>query len=192
MQKAVFLDRDGTINSDEFGYINKAEDFRLYPFTAKAIQILNHLNFFVFVVTNQSGLARGYLKTEDLEGIHQKMIAELERQNAFITDVFYSPYHREGIIRPFDIEHEDRKPGLGMLKKARSRYDFQLNGSYMIGDKYSDLVFGRNGGLKTILVRTGLGESEFLDRRRRWNRKPHYVVEDIMHAAELIEFLENK
>lgn len=191
MQKAVFLDRDGTINSDEFGYVNKPADFHLYPFAAEAIKILNEMNFLLFVVTNQSGLARGYYSRQDLENIHAKMNAELKEKNAFLTRIYYSPYHQEGHVAPFNIEHEDRKPGLGMFKKARQEYGFRINRSYMIGDKFSDVVFGRKAGLKTILLLSGCGEQEFLQNRHNRQLKPHFVAENLLQAALLIKTLES-
>ncbi|MDO9576762.1 MAG: HAD family hydrolase [Candidatus Cloacimonadales bacterium] len=192
MKKAVFLDRDGTINPDEFGYISQPEDFHLFPFAAEAISILNKLDFLVFIVSNQSGIARGFYTEKDLEKVHTKMLAELEQNGAQVTDIFYSPYHQEGTIEPFNIEHEDRKPGLGMFKQALQKYQFPIKDSFMIGDKYSDIAFGRKAGLTTILVRSGEGNAEFLQKRKEWEQKPHYIVNDLLSAVRIIEELENK
>lgn len=192
MRKAVFLDRDGTINPDEFGYISQPEDFHLFPYAAEAISILNKLDFLVFVVSNQSGIARGFYTLENLEKVHKKMLVELEQKRAEVTDIFYSPYHHEGTVKPFDVEHEDRKPGLGMFKQALQKYQFPIKDSYMIGDKYADIVFGRKAGLITILVRSGEGNAAFLQKRKEWEQKPHYVVNDLLSAVRIIEKLENR
>ncbi len=192
MQKAVFLDRDGTLNPDEQGYINEPEDFSLYPFAGEAIRRLNELDFLVFIVTNQSGIARGYLTEADLHRIHQRMIAELRKEDAEITRIFYSPYHQEGKVEPFNIAHQDRKPDLGMFQRAKQEFDFSTRHSYLIGDKYSDIAFGRKAGLKTILVQTGNGRKEFMQNRYNWKWKPHFVTEHLLHAVYLIEKLENK
>jgi D-glycero-D-manno-heptose 1,7-bisphosphate phosphatase len=191
MKKAVFLDRDGTINPDEKGYISKPEDFQLYPWTAEAISILNKLDFYVFVVTNQSGIARGYYTLEDMEKVNKKMHSDLKENGNQVTDVFFSPFHKEGEIAPYNIEHEDRKPGLGMFTHALQKYPFSIKKSFMIGDKYSDIAFGRKAGLKTILVRSGEGKAEFLQKRNEWEQKPHYIVNDLLSAVRLIEKLEN-
>jgi len=187
MKKAVFLDRDGTINIDEQGYISKPEDFVLFHYTAEAISLLNKLDYNIFVISNQSGIARGYYSFEDLEKIHQKMLLELERSGAQITDIFISPYHEDGKVEPYNVEHEDRKPGLGLFK-----HSFSIKNSFMIGDKYSDIAFGRKAGLITILVRSGEGNEEFMQHRNSRQYKPHYVAKDLLSAAKLIERMENQ
>ncbi len=189
--KAIFLDRDGTINSDS-GYINKPEDFELYPFAAKAIREFNKMGYLVIVVTNQSGIARGYLTIEDLENIHKKMKELLEKENAYVDDIFYSPYHIEGKIEPYNISHEDRKPGLGMFYKAVKKYGIQPDKSFMIGDKYTDMQFGFNAKLTTILVRSGDGDFEFLQNRKKWEKTPDFVVDNLYSAAKLIRKLDEK
>ncbi len=191
MKKAVFLDRDGTMNADINGYISKPQDFELFPFTVQAVSILNEMGYLVFVVTNQSGIARAFYTYEDLEKVHEKMHYQLSQQGARVDRVFASPYHKDGNIEPFTIEHEDRKPGLGMFKKAQQEFSFSIKESYMIGDKYSDIAFGRKAGLTTILVRTGEGNIEFLQKRDGWQYKPHYIVNDLMSAVKLIEKLRN-
>jgi D,D-heptose 1,7-bisphosphate phosphatase len=191
MKKAVFIDRDGTINADKFGYISQPKDFHLYPFAAEAISLLNKLDFYVFIVSNQSGIARGYYSEKDLEKVHDKMIDELNKSGAQVTEIYYSPFHKEGKVEPFNIDHEDRKPGLGMFKKARQKYEFSAKHSYMIGDKYSDIAFGRKAGLVTILVRSGEGNNEFLKKRNEWEQKPHYIVNDLLSAVKIIEKLES-
>ena len=192
MKKAVFLDRDGTINADEHGYINKPDDLQLYPFAAEAISKLNKMGYLVFVVTNQAGVAYGYFKIEDVEKINAKLVNELAKGKAKIDEIFYSPFHKNGIIEPFNIEHEDRKPGIGMFQKAKEMFDFNTKGSFMIGDKFSDIGFGKNAGLKTIFVRSGGGENEFLQKRNETEYKPDFIVKDLLVAVKLIEELQNK
>jgi len=189
--KAVFLDRDGTINIDS-GYICKAEDFQLFPFAAQAISILNSLGYLVLIVTNQSGITRGFYTFDDLDKIHNKMRSDLAVANAKIDDIFISPYHIEGKLPPYNIDHEDRKPGLGMFKKALKKYNFSVKDSFMIGDRYTDIVFGKKAGLKTILVLTGDGRKEFLENRRNWEYKPDFIVENLLVAAKFIKEMGNK
>ncbi len=192
MKKAVFLDRDGTINSDEHGYINKPDDLHLYPFAAEAISKLNKMGYLVFVVTNQAGVAYGYFKIEDVEMINDKLVSDLVKGDAKVDEIFYSPFHKSGIVDSFNIHHEDRKPGIGMFQKAKDKYDFSTNESFMIGDKFSDIGFGKNAGLRTIFVRSGGGENEFLQNRNETDFKPDFVVKDLSVAVKLIEELENK
>ncbi|MCF7858851.1 MAG: HAD-IIIA family hydrolase [Candidatus Cloacimonetes bacterium] len=185
--KAVFLDRDGTINADDAGFINKPEDLQLYPFAAQAITKLKKMGYLVFVVTNQAGVAYGYFTIEDVEKINTKMLKDLSEANAFVDDVLYAPYHAKGIVEPFNIQHEDRKPGIGMFKKINKKYGVNTKLSFMIGDRASDIGFGKNAGLKTILVRTGNGEKEFMDNRVDSEFYPDYVVKDLAVAVKLIE-----
>lgn len=187
-RKAVFIDRDGTINSDEFGYIKKTREFILYPFTKKALEKIKELGFLVFIVTNQSGIARGYYTFRDLEKIHYKLLQEVGEDK--IDSIFISPYHQNGYVKPYNISHIDRKPQLGMFYEAMQKYDFNVKESYMIGDKYSDIEFGKKAELITILVLTGNGEEEFLENRENWQFKPDYIAENILVAAEIIENLE--
>lgn len=192
MKKAVFLDRDGTINADEHGYINKPDDLQLYPFAAEAISKLNKMGYLVFVVTNQAGVAYGYFKIEDVEKINAKLVNDLAKGKAKIDEIFYSPFHKNGVIEPFNIDHEDRKPGIGMFQKAKEMFDFNTKGSYMIGDRFSDIGFGKNAGLKTIFVRSGGGENEFLQKRNETEYKPDFIVKDLLVAVKLIEELQKK
>ena len=128
MKKAVFLDRDGTINIDN-GYIDNADNFKLYPFAAQAIKEMNLMDFLVIVVTNQSGIARGYYTEEDLHKIHDKMIALLSDSGAKIDKIYYSPYHAEGEISPFNKFSNERKPGLGMFHKALNNFEIDIESS---------------------------------------------------------------
>jgi len=191
MKKAIFLDRDGTINIDN-GYISHHSDFELYPFAAKSLKRLRELGYLIFVVTNQSGIAREYYSVEDLEKIHQKMIRLLAEEGASVDEIFFSPYHHEGHVKPYDIKHEDRKPGLGMFKKALAKYSIASKDSYMVGDRYSDIAFGKKANLTTFLVLTGDGEKEFYENFKNWQYKPDFVVENLESVVDTIEILEKQ
>ena len=157
MDKVVFIDRDGTINIDNHGYISKVEDFELFTFSATAIRKLNELGFKVVIITNQSGIARGYYTLADMELVHQEMIRLLTLENAVIDDILISPYHPQGVVEPFNIAHEDRKPGIGLLKKYYASNPFKTSHSFVIGDKFSDIGLGNNFHIPSILVLTGEG-----------------------------------
>jgi len=189
MDKVVFLDRDGTINIDKDGYINKPNDFVLFPNSAKAIRLLNEMNYKVVIVTNQSGIARGYFNFEDLANIHNQMITELSKSNAEINDILISPYHPKGVVEPYNIAHEDRKPGIGLLKKYYAINNFKKSHSFIVGDKISDIELGHNFSLNTILVLTGEGKKTFLN-RNNYSVKPDFVVKDLWEAVKLIRKLD--
>lgn len=188
MDKAVFLDRDGTLNQDS-GYIAKPEDFHLYPFVIEALTKLKKLNYKLFVVTNQSGVARGYYTGKDVDKIHGKLKQLLAKNDIYLDDIFYAPYHKDGIKAPYNVEHPDRKPGLGLFKKCLQKYDIKIKASFMIGDKYSDIAFGKKAHLQTIQVLTGEGWNSFLHQRKTWKYHPDYVVKNLLTASKLIEKL---
>jgi len=189
MKKAILLDRDGTINKDP-GYISNSNDFHLYPYAAQAIKRFNEMGFLVFIITNQSGISRGFLTLENLEEIHNKMLSDLKKKGAEIDEIYFSPHHRDGIIEPYNVLHEDRKPGLGLFKKIKKKYQIISKQSFMIGDKHSDIEFGAKAGLKTILVLSGYGEIEFYEKRNNWLYKPDYITLNLLSAAKLVEYLE--
>jgi len=191
IKKAVLLDRDGTINPDEFGYIDNPDKYYLYPYAADAVKLLKKLGYYVLLVTNQGGVARGYITLEQMHSVLNKVQKLLADQDAEIDKVYFSPYYHAGVVEPYNIEHEDRKPGLGMFKQALKDFQFRPEHSWMIGDRHSDIAFGKKAGLKTILLLSGNGEKEFVNDMKDWKHKPDFVVKDLMVAARLIESLNN-
>lgn len=187
--KAVFLDRDGTVNNDMTGYISDIKDFHLFPFATNAIKIFNQLNLKTIIVTNQSGIARGILNEDQLHSVHQYMLDECAKDKAIIDLILYSPYHKNGVVEPFDIEHISRKPNPGMFFEALKKFPLKAKQCYMIGDKQADILFGKNNGMTTILVKTGYGKQTW-ENKKNLSVKPDFVVENLMSAAILISFLE--
>ncbi|MCE1163879.1 MAG: HAD family hydrolase [Bacteroidetes bacterium] len=158
MAKAVFLDRDGTINRD-VGYLSRKEDIEILPGAFEALRTFKRLGFLNIVITNQSGIARGYYTEEELKEIHDEFLKILNAEEKLIDDIFYSPYHSEGIVKEFAIEHETRKPGTGMIEQAAAKYNIDLSQSIFIGDSLVDMQCAQNAGIKKILVLTGYGET---------------------------------
>lgn len=186
LSKAVFLDRDGTISSDQYGYISNPDEYKIYPNTGTALSLLRSAGYYIFIVTNQSGIARGYFDTSTLDSVHARMRELVTSAGATIDRVFYSPYYKDGVVEPYNIDHEDRKPGIGMFRQARAEYSFRPEQSWMIGDRYSDIAFGHNAGLKTILVLTGDGQHEFTEMLPSREIRPDFIVPDVLAAAQLI------
>jgi D-glycero-D-manno-heptose 1,7-bisphosphate phosphatase len=189
MQKAIFLDRDGTIN-EEMGYINHRSRFKVFDFTFEAIRILNNSGFLVFVITNQSGLARGYFDQRLLSEIHTDLIDSARQEKAIIEKIYYCPHHKDGSVEKYKIECDCRKPKPGMLLKAKEEYNLALESSYMIGDRYKDIQFGQNNGLKTIMVMSGYGLGEFSYQKESWRQQPDFICKNLIDAAKLIEKIE--
>jgi len=183
---AVFLDRDGTISSDEYGYISNPDEYKIYPYTGEALRLLKDAGFLLFVVTNQSGIARGYFDIPTLETVHSRMKELIHNEGVALDAVYFSPYYADGSVEPYNIEHEDRKPGIGMFKRAKAEYVFETHLSWMIGDRYSDIAFGHRAGLKTILLLSGNGKQEFIHKMHAWDIKPDFIANDLLTAARLI------
>jgi D-glycero-D-manno-heptose 1,7-bisphosphate phosphatase len=158
MKHAVFLDRDGTINIEK-DYLYQAAEFEFIAGVPEAIRLLNQAGFFVVVVTNQSGVARGYYTEEDVEILHRHISCELERYDAHVDAWLYCPHHPSG-RGSYALPCDCRKPMPGMLKDAARRYNIDLQNSTMIGDKRADIEAGLAAGCRTILVRTGYGADE--------------------------------
>lgn len=155
MKRAVFLDRDGTINIEK-EYLYQASDFEFIPGAPEAIRLLNQAGIMVVVVTNQSGVARGYYTENDVENLHRHIALELERSGAHVDAWLYCPHHPAG-RGSYALPCNCRKPLPGMLQEAAVRYDIDLGNSAMIGDKLADIEAGGAAGCRTILVRTGYG-----------------------------------
>ncbi len=175
MKRAVFLDRDGTINIEK-EYLYRAEDFEFIPGAAEAIRLLNQAGLLVVVVTNQSGVARGYYTEDDVELLHRHIDRELARSDAHVDAWLFCPHHPDG-NGSYALPCNCRKPLPGMLQEAARRYDIDLGNSVMIGDKRADIEAGEAAGGRTILVRTGYGADE------EPYVGPHTVVCDDLLAA---------
>ena len=145
-KSAVFLDRDGVINLDK-GYVYKIDDFIWVDGAIEAIKYLIEKNFYVFVVTNQSGIARGYYTEHDVVLLHQYINKELEKNGALIHDFYYSPYHPD-FPDVYSNLSNLRKPNTGMLELAAKKWDFQKSQSFLIGDKESDIICAKRFGIK--------------------------------------------
>ncbi len=154
-QRAIFLDRDGTINKYA-GFIKSPKEFELIPGVANTIKQLNDLGYLVIVVTNQPVIARGEATYETLENIHNKMETLLGEEGAYVDAIYYCPHHPhkgyEGEIPELKIECDCRKPKPGMLLKAAADFNIDLNESWMIGDSQNDILAGINAGCKTALI----------------------------------------
>ena len=142
--RAVFIDRDGTMAKD-VPYCSRPEDFELFPTTSEAIRLLNQSGFKVIVVTNQSGVARGYFTEGTLAKIHQKMKSELERQGAYVDSIYYCP-HR------LDDDCDCRKPKPKLALQAAREYNIDLKNSFVVGDLQVDIELGKAVGCQTILI----------------------------------------
>jgi len=217
---AVFLDRDGVLN-DQTAFVNKPEDFNLLPGAAAAVARLNRAGIPVVVITNQGGVALGYLTEDTLAAIHDRMAALLAAEGAHVEAVFYCPHlppsladrqvppmpaegssalgqadfdprrcntdaaptvpHMPNAIPEYAEDCADRKPGTGMLEKARDDLDLDLRRSVLVGDATTDILAGIRAGCRTILVRTG-----YAGKDGKAIAEPDRVAADLSEAVSII------
>jgi D-glycero-D-manno-heptose 1,7-bisphosphate phosphatase len=182
-RRAVFLDRDGTLNEDP-GYLGDPEKVELYPNTGETLSLLkNDLNFSLIVISNQSGIGRGLITREKVDAVNSKVNELLRQFNVEIDAFYYCPYHPD-----YNTSEECtcRKPSPEMVLKAAKDFNIDLKDSYLIGDAVSDIECGINSGVKTILVKTGYGKESFYT-LQKLNKIPTFVAENISEAGLFIK-----
>lgn len=183
--RAVFMDRDGTIN-EEVGYVNHLERFTLLPRVGQAIRLLNQHEIKTVIITNQSGVARGYFPESLIHQVHQKMEGLLKGEGAQLDGIYYCPHHPDVGEPPYRQKCQCRKPATGLVEEAVRELNIDLSQSYMIGDRGVDIEFGHKFGAKRILVLTGYGKGEWEYYRDQWKVKPDYVALGLYEAVQWI------
>ena len=178
LRAAVFLDRDGTI-CEEVGYLNHVSRFRMFPFVAEALRRLNEAGYLVIVVSNQSGVARGYFPESLVQQVNEEMMQQLSKAGATVEAVYYCP-HASSENCPC------RKPKTGMLERAVREHCINLQSSFVVGDRYGDVQLAHNAHARGILVRTGYGEGELAWHAEKWPAPPDFVANDLRQAVDWI------
>lgn len=156
----VFVDRDGTLNQ-EVDYVRTPDELRLIPGAAEAVQKLNERGLATCVISNQSGIARGYLREEDLIPIHEKLERELARGGGKVDRIYYCPHHPTEGTPPYNIVCDCRKPKSGMLRQGSRELGIDLARSFVVGDSIVDIEAGHAVNARTILVLTGYGRATY-------------------------------
>ena len=175
MTKLALLDRDGTIVVEK-NYLFSPHQVELLPGAAEGIKLLRVLGLATVVVTNQSGIGRGYFGLEHLDLIHQRLCKQLARRGTGLDAIYVCPHLP-------DSGCNCRKPAAGLAWKAATEFQADLSRSFMVGDKKCDIDFGKNIGAITILVRTGYGESLAAEGKSQ----PDFIVKDLLEAAKVIQ-----
>jgi len=152
MIAALFLDRDGVINVEK-NYVHKIKDFEFVSGIFEFCQTALANEYHIFVVTNQAGIGRGYYTTKDFERLNCWMVSEFKKRGITITDVYSCPFHPDAGVGKFKRDSFDRKPNPGMILKASSSYNIDLQSSILVGDKESDIQAAKNAGVgKPVLL----------------------------------------
>ena len=185
---AVFLDRDGTIN-EEVGYLDSIDKLKLFANAAEAIRLINESGMKTVVITNQSGVAKGYFTEEFVRTVHEHIRERLRERGAFIDAFYYCPHHQTEGIGVYLQSCTCRKPEAGMLIQASKELAIDLRHSYTVGDMLKDIQVARAVGAKGILVKTGYGIDTIekdLTPDSSEICQPSYIAEDILDAVKWI------
>ncbi|MEG1362818.1 MAG: HAD family hydrolase [Lachnospiraceae bacterium] len=167
-KKAFFLDRDGVL-SQENGYVTTLEEFTIFPYARESIEQIHKCGFLAIVVTNQSAIGRGLLREDDLKTMNEELVSQTG-----VDGVFYCPH--------LESEHcQCRKPGIGLIQQAMKEYEIQLKGSYLIGDRGSDILLGKQLGITTVLVESGYGSQQLEP-----EVVPDFIYTDLLDAVNSI------
>lgn len=182
MNRAVFLDRDGTIIEEPPHYAYRPDQLKFIPGSVEAIRLLNINNFKVVVVSNQAGISRGYYLEKNTILFHQLMKEKLSEYNVIIDAIYYCPHHPDATINRYRVNCDCRKPRPGMLKRAEKELNIDLKQSYVVGDKKSDIDAGKSVGCKTVIVLTGYGKEEIKNNHIEYD----LIADNLYRAVEQI------
>lgn len=182
---AVFIDRDGTLN-EQMGYINHVSRFVLLPGAAEAVRLLNQNGHLAVVVSNQSGVARGYHPIEVVHEVHARMEALLREEGASLDGVFFCPHHPRGPVPEFAEDCNCRKPRTGLVDQACEVFDILMSRSWVVGDRYLDMELAQRCNIGGVLVKTGYGLGEVQHILPKKRRQPDHIAEDLLDAVRWI------
>ncbi len=185
MCAGIFFDRDGTIN-EERNYLSSPDQLQLFPRTADALREAQHLGFKLFVISNQSGVARGYITEHQVQLVNTALLRLLQEQGVALDGIYYCPHYPNIPHSPYGIDCTCRKPKTGMLLQAARDFKIDLLRSFVIGDKVSDIQTANNAGARGILVKTGYGVAE-MNLLQPNNVTTAYIAEDIYDAVQFIK-----
>ncbi|TVM03681.1 MAG: D,D-heptose 1,7-bisphosphate phosphatase [Candidatus Brocadia sp. WS118] len=179
-RKAVFLDRDGTIIVHEH-YLSSPDQLKLLPNASQGIRLFQEHGYLIIVITNQSGIARGFFDEEQLMLIHMKLMGMLKAEGVIVDDWYYCPHHLEGIVERYKVDCDCRKPKPGLILDAARKHNIDLAQSLMIGDSESDMFAGKNAGCTCVFItNNSLDTTNFASIGAM-----DYVVKNLLEAARI-------
>ena len=178
--KAVFLDRDGTITKEP-GALKRVLRVHAYSYSARAIKILKRAGYKVIIVTNQGKVGHGHVTEKEVKATNKALLSVLAKQLAKVDAVYYCPHHPEAPIKKYRKKCACRKPSIGMLKKAQKRFKIDFSKSFVVGDDSRDIKMGKNSGCKTILVLSGHAGKD-----GHFQEKPDFTAKNLFEAAKIV------
>lgn len=180
--KAVFFDRDGTINLDP-GYLGDPDLVELYPGVPEEIsKLCNDYNFRIIVISNQSGIARGLISDKNVQEVNKKISELISKSGGKIDAFYYCPFHPEFSTTK---DSECRKPSPKMVLDAANKFNIDMTKSYFVGDKETDIECGKNAGLKTIIIKSTLSDEE-INILHKEGKSPNFVADNFIDACRFI------
>jgi D-glycero-D-manno-heptose 1,7-bisphosphate phosphatase len=184
MRKTIFLDRDGTLNR-EAGYINHIQQFELLPGVTNALARLKDSGWQLVLISNQAGVARGYFSEAFLWHLHCELQAELRRSRAELDAIYYCPHHPTAGDFPYRRRCHCRKPQPGMLERAREDLEINMDDSYLVGDRLTDIRLAATNNLKSVLVQSGYGRGE-CEKLKDSPVQPDYIYPSLVEFSEAL------
>lgn len=185
MKRAVFLDRDGTINVDKH-YLYKKEDFEYLDGVVEALHILQDMHFLLIVVTNQSGIARGFYTEKDFYKLNAWMVSDIKNKGVKIEKVYYCPHYFDGEVKEYAIECNCRKPKTKLFWDAQREFEIDMSNSYVIGDKTRDISICNECDINGILIGNIIDKST----KALGNKENIWLCNTLLDAARLIRDME--
>jgi D-glycero-D-manno-heptose 1,7-bisphosphate phosphatase len=156
---AVFFDRDGTLNED-VGYLDRLERLRIYPYATEALRVVSRAGYRIVIVTSQAGIALGFMDEPAVQRIHAHIVERMAEAGVPVDGVYYCPHHPNAKVEQYRVTCDCAKPKPGLLLQAARELDLDLARSFVVGDRWRDLLMGQTVGVRGLLVRTGYGETE--------------------------------
>ena len=184
MHKAIFLDRDGTLNTDSKNYIKSLDEFVLFPYTIPALKIFQDLGYKIVIITNQACVGKGLTTRAKVEEIHEYLLSEAKNQGINIAGIYYCPHRSEDNCTC-------RKPQLQNVLLAANEHGIDLARSYFIGDSPRDIETGNRAGCRTIFIRSGVRRYSAAQ-KKAWAMQPDYETANVLTAAQLLDRIEKK
>jgi D-glycero-D-manno-heptose 1,7-bisphosphate phosphatase len=180
---AVFLDRDGTL-IEEAGYINRIDRMIFYPYSLDSVRLLSRSGFRIIVITNQAGVARGYLTEEFVHEAHRYLTERIREAGGEVDGFYYCPHHTDASVAEYRVDCDCRKPKPGMFVAAAREHDLDLSKSFGVGDRWHDVNAAQAAGATSLMVLTGYGETEL--RRPTAGLAPAYIASTLIEATTWI------
>lgn len=175
MKPAVFIDRDGVL-TEEKSYVCTLDELTIFPYAKECIRKIKEKGYLAIVITNQSGVARGFFSEKNLQEMNSYLIEEIG-----VDAVYYCPHHPQGRIEAYRKECDCRKPKTGMIERACQDFQIDIKKSYMVGDRATDILLGQNVGITTILVESGYGTM-----RLEQNVTSDYIMKDLRNVLSIL------